>query len=285
MNARRYFLSLAALATTSLVLACDEDPTIPNLGSMDITTTAPTAEREFTTADGWVVKLDRFLVHVTTVNVAGADQVLAASSTPQIIDQVALGAKPLLSAPLRTARPWEDVSLQIGPATAETDTVVLEPVKDADRLMMEKDRLSIYVEGKASKAGITKAFKWGFGSDTLYTDCGETQNGNVVRGLVVPTNGNDTADVGMSGDVLFSDDLVGGAPRADAIMLADADNDGVITLAELAAVPLETARAGGAPYVTPEGSEIADLEAFVTALAPRIVTRFRATGKCTPQAP
>ncbi|MDF2696761.1 MAG: putative lipoprotein [Labilithrix sp.] len=281
MNRHRACLSIVALAATSaLVAACDENPGFPKLGSMAITTTAPAAEREFVTTDGWSVKYDRFLVHVTAVNVAGTDQVLAASATPQIIDQVAPGPKTLLSATLRVARAWEDVSFQIGPAAAETDTTIAPPVKEADRDMMQKDALALYVEGKASKAGVTKSFKWGFGTDTLFTGCQENRGGTVVHGLVVPPDGNDTADIVMSADVLFSDDVAAGGLRADAITAADTDNDGTITLAELRATPLDAARATGAAYATGDKADVTDLGAFVEALVPRIATRFRASGTC-----
>jgi len=288
MNAPRAFITISAL-TAWLVAACDEDPSFQKLGSMDITTTAPTAEKDFTTSDGWLVKYDRFLVHVTSVEVAGDDEVLAASATSQIIDQVAPAPKSLLSATVRTARPWEDVTLRIGPATVdpETETAVALPVKEADRDMMQKDGLALYVEGKASKAGVSKAFKWGFSTDTLYKDCNANVNGTVVRGLVVPPDGNDTADVVMGGDVLFRDDLAGGALRGDAIFAADADNDGVITLAELRGKPLEALRATGAPYATGDKTEIADLGAFVEALTRQLVVRFRSNGTCAaaPAAP
>jgi hypothetical protein len=281
MNGHRALLTIAALAAASSIAACDEDPSFQKLGSMDVTTSAPTVETEFVTSDGWLVKYDRFLVHVTGVNVSGTDRVLAASATPQIIDQVAAAPKSLLSARLRTARAWEDVSFQIGPATVGADTTVVPPVKEADRDMMQKDRLSLYVEGKASKAGVVKAFKWGFSTDTIYKDCEENRNGAVVRGLVVPPDGNDTADIVMSGDALFADDLAGGIVRAEAVTAADADNDGVVTLAELRATPLDKARSAGAPYSIGDKADVADLGAFVEALTPRVVTRFRAAGKCT----
>jgi hypothetical protein len=104
-----------------------------------------------------------------------------------------------------------------------------------------------------------------------------------VRGLVVPPDGNDTADVAMAGELLFSDDLdaPGAALRAEAIGRSDGDHDGLITLEELRATSLEAARASGGPYGTGANTEVADLGAFVEQLTRHLVTRFRATGKCT----
>ncbi len=273
MNAR-IALSFSFAAALAIV-ACDDNPKIQKLGSLDVTTSAPSVEKELVTTDGWTLKYDRFLVHVTSVTVAGTDGVLAASASPTLVDQVAPGPKSLVSAQLRTARVWENVGLQIGPVDAETTAIA--PATDADRDMMTASGFTLYVEGKLSKNGATKTFKWGFATEATYGECAE----GAVRGLVVPADGSDTADVGMAGEVLFADDLAAGVLRADAIAAADADNDGNITLEELAATSLDTARAGGAAY-TGGPFDVTMLDEFVTAQAPRVVARFRATGTCKP---
>jgi hypothetical protein len=273
--------TIAAFAAASSV-GCDERPGIPPLGDLDVTTTAPTAATGFTTSDGWNVKYDRLLINVSEVSVAGADGVVAASTTAQLIDLVPPGPKSLLSAPLRTARPWEDVSLRIGPA--DNEATFEAPVTEADHDGMAKGGIALHIEGKLTAADVVKAFKWDFTADTLYKDCEENQNGTVVHGLVVPPNRNDTADIGMSADDLFSDDLAAGVPRAAAIITGDANNDGTITLEELHAVPLATARSERTPYTTGSRVDIADLGTFIEALAPRLVTRFRGTGKCWAEA-
>ena len=100
----------------------------------------------------------------------------------------------------------------------------------------------------------------------------------------MPPDGNDTADIVMGGDVLFRDDLAGGSLRGDAIFAADADNDGVVTLAELRGKSLDALRATGASYATGDKTEIADLGAFVEALTRQLVVRFRSNGACTAEA-
>lgn len=272
MNARFTIPLLASLA----VVACDDNPKIQALGSLEITTSAPTVEKELVTSDGWTIRYDRFLVHVTAVSVAGADGVLAASATPAIVDLVTPGPKSLLSAPLRTARTWEDVSFQIGPSSSDTEITLVEPVKELERDMMVGGGFALHVEGRATRADVVKTFKWGFSTDTLYNECAE----NGARGLFVPPNGATRADITLTGDVLFADDLAGGVLRADAITAADLNNDGVVGLDELQQTSLDTARAAGASYATGDRTDISDLGAFIAALTPRIVSRWRAAGTC-----
>ncbi len=276
ISRRRSALTLAVFAG---VTACDETPETFNLGSMDITTSAPAASMPLTTADGWTVKLDRFLVHVTAVNVSGDDKVLAASAPPQIVDQVAPATKSLLSAPLRTARAWEDVSFSIGPARPDTATTVIEPTTDADRVMMETDGIGIYLVGTATKGDVSRSFHWGLKADTLYSACQGDRNGSVLRGLVVPKDGNDTADIAMDPTVFFSEDLGGVGPLSAEALLTDVDNDGTVTMADLHATPPDAARL--ASIAASGGTVASELGAFVEALAPKIVKTFRAAGTCT----
>lgn len=276
-------IAVALTASALSLVACDEDPSSQAFGSMDLTTSAPAIEKEIVTVDGWTVKYARFLVHLSS-EVAGSDGVIAASDGPRIVDQVAPGAKSILSATLRSARPWEAVSIQVTPAAVdpETETLFDAPVTAADRDAMQKDGLSLLVVGTATKNGVVKSFTWGFSTDTLYKDCGENRGSTFVPGLVVPADGSDTADVGMSGEGLFADSLVGpGELRGDAFAAADADNDNTVTFDELRALPLDTARTFGGAYATPETSEVGDLGAFVEARTQALVTRFRGAGSCT----
>jgi hypothetical protein len=282
MHARHLIVAFAS-ALAGLV-ACD-DGEIPPLGSMDVTTSAPTLElgKETVTADGWTVKFDRFLVHVSAVTVAGDDGVVAASAPPQILDQVAPSPKSLLSATLRTARPWEKLSIQLGPASAEAEATFAEPVTAADRDMMQTRGLTFYVEGRLAKAGAGKLFKWGVSTDTLHKDCAGERDGAVIRGLVVPPDGGDSADIAMSGSVLFSDDLAapGAHLTAESIVRADSDGDDVVTFEELHAMPLEEARTDASKYQTGEASDVTDMGTFVEHLSRRVVTHFRGSGTCT----
>lgn len=281
MNTR--ILTALALGTAVLV-ACDETPGRDDVyGSLELTTNAPTIEQAFTTADGWSIKYDRFLVHITAITVAGLDGVVTASAAGQLLDQVAPAPKSLLSATLRRARPWEDVSLQIGPASLEEDVTAIEPANDADVERIKKEGLALYVEGKATKAGSpTIAFKWSFTTDTLYGECGGELGGVVQPGFVVPANGADAANVAMRGDVLFRDDAnEAAALRFDPFALADADKNGEVTQAELDAVTLDALRAPNrGAYGTGDNAEVTTFKGFVDERTKNILGAFRAKGGC-----
>lgn len=76
------------------------------------------------------------------------------------------------------------------------------------------------------------SFVWSFSTDTTYVCAPE--------GLSLPRGGEDTTELTLHGDHLFYDGLESpdALVRAEAIVSADADLDGVVTQAELDAVPL-----------------------------------------------
>jgi hypothetical protein len=266
-------LALGLLGAALAVAACDENPESSlRYGAIEVTTTAPTAEKEISTADGWTIKPGKLLVHVSSIEIAGLDEVVAASATGQVVDLVPPGPKLLLEATARLARPWEVVTFRVGPATEES--APLEPVAEVDSTAMAAGGLSIWLEATATRGAETKTIKWGLASDITYTDCEGDRGGARVKGIVVPVDGTDTADIVMRGDVFFTDRLDGtGAIRFDA------DANGEVTLDELAAVPLDTARASGA-YDVGDRADVTSLGAFVEALSPSLVASFRANGRC-----
>ena len=227
---------------------------------MGITTSSPTSTSGFTTSDGWAVKVTHMFVNVSAIAVASADGVGAAGATAQVVDEAAAGPQPLLVATVRTARAWENVSFEIGPAAVVADvgpTAVGDVTQD-DIDALVKDGVSISLEGSATRGADTKTFTWRFTTDTVYSDCTGDVDGASRPGLLVPSGGDDTADVVLSSSALFADDT--GALHFDAIAAADADKNGEVTLDELAAT---------------------DLGDATTARTRTIVSSFRAKGHCT----
>lgn len=277
------------LCLTALVAACDETPSDQKYGSLALSTTSATAEKGFTSTDGWAIKLDHFYVSLPSVSVGGLDGVVTASASAQIIDQVAPGPKTLVEATVRAARAWDDVHFEIGPA-ALTDGAppsYAAPAAAGDSAVkvdrMVKEGLSLLVEGSATRGAVTKKFSWGFTTDTSHTACAGEVNGALVPGLVVPPEGGDGAEIGMRADVLFSNTLgnPGAATSFDAFASADGDNDGTITLDELRAVTLEKLRTGAiGPYDVAKDSTIADLGGYAEELTRHVVSTFRAKGSC-----
>lgn len=273
-------ISLLALASSMAGIACDENPESEvDFGTVEMTTTAPTAEKEFTTEDGWTIKVAKFLVHVSAITVQGDNGVLVASATGQIVDQAKPGPKLLLSSGARTARPWEQVSFQIGPATAESAAV---DVPDADLSFMTNGGLTMYLEASATKAAEVKTLKWSFTTDTLYSECQGDLNGVNVRGVIVPPDGKDSADIVMRADSFFSEKIDGTGPlKFTSLAIADQDINGEVTLDELSAVTVEKARENNnGVYDVGELVDTADLKTYVTILAEKIVGSFRAKGSC-----
>lgn len=85
------------------------------------------------------------------------------------------------------------------------------------------------VRGRATREGVTKTFAWSFESPIRYTRCETT--------LTVPSGGAVTFQITVHADHLFYDSLVSEEPRLlfGPLALADADDDGTLTRAELEA--------------------------------------------------
>jgi hypothetical protein len=278
---KKLFVTLLSCCVSMAAgVACDENPESDvEFGTIEMTTTAPTAEKEFTTVDGWTIKVAKFLVSVSAVTIQGDDGVLVASATGQVVDQAKPGAKLLLTSGARTARPWEQVSFQIGPATVDSLGV---DVPEPDLSFMTKGGLTLYLEASATKVSEKKQLKWSFTPDTLYSDCQGDLNGVNVRGLIVPANGKDSADIVMRVDSFFSEKLDGtGALKFTSLAVADQDINGEVTLEELSAVTLEKAREdNNGTYDVGAATDVTDLKTFVSGLADKIVGSYRTKGTC-----
>jgi hypothetical protein len=106
------------------------------------------------------------------------------------------------------------------------------------------------VSGTAEKeidgTQVTKTFHWGFQTKTQYRDCQQAEeSGQALEGLVVTEGGNDVAELTTHGDHFFYDRLAESSDPAIKTSLrfeekaaADADEDGEITLEELAQAKL-----------------------------------------------
>lgn len=94
------------------------------------------------------------------------------------------------------------------------------------------DAPSVSAAGAITCGETTARFDWAFSTDTTYLCAPE--------GLTLPRGGEGTTQLTVHGDHLFYDGLErpDAQVRAEALINADADADGVITLAELDAVPL-----------------------------------------------
>lgn len=149
-------------------------------------------------ADGWAVEFERFEVNITEVNVAGAD-----ISVPASVD---------LSES----------------SSGDGHELGSELVSTGDYGDGRFDITRVDVEGTAAKGSVTKTFHWEFEDATSYKECDTTTS--------VTSGGDATFQITVHADHLFYDSLVAEEPQVlfQAFADADADEDGVITQAELA---------------------------------------------------
>ncbi|MFO0667587.1 MAG: hypothetical protein U0174_26785 [Polyangiaceae bacterium] len=239
-------------------------------------------EREIpasTVADGWTIHYEKFLVNVGNVTVADANgNVAARMNGSKIFDHTKPGVKPVVRFANIAAKAWPRVSYEILPATATSDGSDVPP---ADKDWMVQGGYSIYVDATATKGTLTKKYRWGFKTHTLYDRCKGDLSGKETDGTVITNGGTDTMQLTIHGDHFYYDDLQ--APEAkvrfDAIANADKDNDGIVTLDELATVKRAEIHTADIPYGAGEEPNIVTLQDFVTALS-RTIGHFRGEGEC-----
>lgn len=230
--------------------------------------------------DGWSVRYDRFLIVIRSIDVADdTGNVVAMLEHPRLVNHKQPGVKPIVTFPNLDAKNYGRVSYAIGPISNDTELL---SATDDDRALMAAGGYSVYVEGVAEKQGSTKRFAWGFTDTTLYVNCTGDIDGKEVAGVQIRTGGTDAAEITIHGDHLFYDDLQSpdAKLRFDNIAAADQDQNGEVTMDELAAVRLASIPESAGSYGTGSASHVGDLGAFVRALT-RTIGHFRGEGHCS----
>lgn len=274
-----------------LVVACSSDPDSTGKGTEKFSTwgeeyieqgipVAPGPDDDSGFTDGWSLKYAKFLVNFSNIRVAdAAGNVVAQMDKPRFVDNVKPGVKELIVFPDLDAKAYSQVSYEI--KTASADSEIVGGADPADLAMMVQSGYSVYVEGSATKAGVTKTFKWGFKTQTSYNDChAAEENGISTVGVVVTNNQTDESQLTTHGDHFFYDSLQSGDNAKKTLLrfeekaAADADGNGEITLPELCAKNIDPAvyNTSGLP-----GATVGD---FVISLA-RTIGHFRGEGECT----
>ncbi|WP_437827575.1 hypothetical protein [Sorangium sp. So ce1153] len=228
-------------------------------------------------ADGWSIQYQKFLFVLRNVTVADREGNVGARMQGSILfDHTKAGAKPVVTFDDLEARPWESVSYEIGPVDADT---ALEGATEEDRALMLAAGASVHIEATARKGDVEKRLDWTFSLATRYADCKGERAGKETDGVLVTNGGTDTVELTIHGDHFFYDDLQAAtaARRFAPIAAADADDDGAVTLEELAAVRLGAIEEG--TYGTGSAGNVDDLGAFVAALS-RTIGHYRGEGEC-----
>lgn len=230
--------------------------------------------------DGWSVSYDKFLVSFQNIVVADASGDEAGGmEASMLFDNTLPGVKSIIELDGVAAKAWDRVSYEIAPVTEDTE--LSEGVPESDKTLMIDGGYSLYVSGVGTKDDVEKRFQWGFAIGTRYEECQAEADGRVEAGVVVTNNATLEAELTTHGDHLFYDRLQSSPDpsvltslRFEGLASADADDDGMITLEELNATPLDVRT------YDPSGLSAATMGAFVTSLA-RTVGHFRGEGECT----
>lgn len=225
-------------------------------------------------ADGYSVHYTKFLVVIRDFTMAKqTGEKGPVQATPIVVDVTKPGPIELVKFNPVDALKYDRVSYGIGPAT---DAIGAGAVAAADVEAMRSGNRSIFVEGTVSKGAVSKRFSWAFSLDTHYSEC---TNPDFGEGVTVPNGGNETVELTIHGDHFWYDDLQSpeAKVRGEAITNADANSDGEITQAELAAVQLTTLPI--TQYGTGSAGNVKTLGDFVSALG-RTIGHFRGEGEC-----
>ncbi|WP_437815222.1 hypothetical protein [Sorangium sp. So ce1078] len=214
-------------------------------------------------SDGWSIEFSRFLLAADGVFTDESSEcdVVAMAYTPTIVD-VRVPGKHEVNRVLAIGECG--FSYYIGPVHREhhDDLEVKEwlgpGVTDQDLALLESLSAGVYVEGKATKAGVTKVFRWSFVSQDFCRPGFDEGAGEGSRATFrVGSGATERVDLAIRGDHLFFDRLDEAAAevRFDPIAGADTDPaygnaDGEVTQEELSRVPLSAIeRADGAYFV------------------------------------
>ncbi len=176
--------------------------------------------------DDWSVEFHKYVVLVHDPVVACAGAALPLPSGCGAFDLTQSGGVELAT--------FEDVEVgSCGPAEYGVAPVPQECVGlggNADSAVVQKmidEQRSVYVEGVATKGGLTIEFSWGFSPVVRFTEC--------PVGAAVEADVDAQVTLVLRGDRIFLDDLESSDAvfRFLGIMFADGDADGVTTEEEL----------------------------------------------------
>lgn len=233
--------------------------------------------------DGWSVKYDKFLIALGDVSIDKDGAKGRSLDEIVLFDLTEAGPQGFGSIDGLAEGNWDEFGFSSVVADADTQRSNSARVEDLD--LMVDAGYNVYVAGEASKAGAAIHFAWGFAKPVRYASCADVRQGQETSGVVVGDGASAEAQLTIHGDHLFYDDLA--SPEAklrfDVIASADADDDGDVTLDELAAVQLADLGSDQGTYGV-GAFDVDDMRAFVEA-ATTSLGHFNGEGHCLPERP
>ena len=235
-------MTLRTLPVLSLLVACGGtgDWTATTWGEEYIEEGIPAEEFE----DGCSATFSTFEVEVTEAVLLDGNGDVAADAGPGRYDVTDPGPQTMGTAAAK-ATFYDSARFVIAPASGD----------------------AVHAIGEVTCGGETKSFDWSFDTSTTYL-C-EPED------LTLAAGGSATTELTVHGDHFFYDGLEEDAVvRGQAIVDADADSDGEVTLAELGAIDIASLGYNVGPY-----SDVATLADFVTFLT-RTLGHVDGEGHC-----
>jgi hypothetical protein len=216
---------------------CLPDDTRPPPGRLTVAIAASEPRSEFDTDDGWRISYDAFLLGVGQVELGGDDcNPYTESDYLRLLDLRRSGSQRLNIA---YALGGCELSFQVG--VPSRDTVLGEGVEESAAQAMHEPGSDAFVDdagtvlyaaGRAVRGERELSFAWSFRRELEYPEC-----------TTVTLGGEDELDVELEAlpSVLFRDSIEPAetALRFQPYAAADLDGDDIVTLDELATVPVD----------------------------------------------
>jgi hypothetical protein len=198
-----------------------------------------------TFADGCSVTFDQFLLSVASVEVSNGEEATEQDG-PFSFDLVQPGPQVVTSLTELPSGYYDTVTFRVAPPSGGTDRL---------STALSGAEASVHSVGSLTCPSGTVAFDWTFATDTTYV-C-------EPDGLDIPKGGSDTTQLTIHGDHLFYNGLEDpdAAVVGEAIVAADADDDGAVSLAELGAVSVASLG-----YTVGSHAEVSTLASFLEVL-------------------
>jgi hypothetical protein len=286
-----------ACAAFALVYACVPADTRPTPATLTLTVSpSPAVAHGVTTADGWTITFDRVLVAIGHPGFGESCTIYAEADYDRVLDVTKVEGQKLgvlhalgdCDVDFRVGPPSSDALLGVG-VSEDDKTALRTPGGDH---YVPLGGIAVDVAVTASRGTTIKKFRLQFRPRVRYQHCELAPDSGPAVSL--HTGDDLTFDLRIEAEAVLRDDVDAAvaALRFDPFARADTDGDGVVTLEELRAVPIETVRDGGAfeagTYEVNDAGQlergkpivIENLGDYVYELLVPSMPRFRDTGTC-----
>ncbi len=245
-------------------MGCLPGDTRPTPARVDVTAVASSVTRGgLSTSDGWTVSFDRVAMGIGSVDLDGENCTDYGRARYQWLIDFALAGEEKIGTIFGLGDCTLKFRVRVPSLTrtvygAGATDALFERMRELDTDFWEvQNRIALLVRGRAERDGVAKTFDWAFRRGHEYYRCARTDGQGNLDVLRLDAPSHEARRVEIRAEELFrllpSDD----APFVfDPYADADCDDDGTITVNELATVSLDDiAGAGGADPGGDEGIE------------------------------